>query len=154
MRNMLTCLLLVLGLTCSCSHKDTKDIGVDEFAELIGDSCVVLLDVRTDSEYAEEHIAGAINVDFHDNQFVELAKAAIKNQTATCPADSAKHAVIAVYCRSGRRSAAAADLLSQEGYDTRNLKGGIVAWKEANRPVTEASAPADSLATDSVTLSE
>jgi rhodanese-related sulfurtransferase len=42
---------------------------------------------------------------------------------------------IAVYCRSGRRSAGAAGKLAEEGYKLVNLKGGIIAWKEANMPV-------------------
>ena len=43
---------------------------------------------------------------------------------------------IAVYCRSGRRSANAAGKLADVGYKCVNLKGGIIAWKEANMPVT------------------
>ena len=43
---------------------------------------------------------------------------------------------IAVYCRSGRRSAGAAAKLGDCGYKLVNLKGGIIAWKEANMPVT------------------
>jgi L-ascorbate metabolism protein UlaG (beta-lactamase superfamily) len=43
---------------------------------------------------------------------------------------------IAVYCRSGRRSASAAERLAREGFQCVNLKGGIVAWKEARMPVT------------------
>ena len=43
---------------------------------------------------------------------------------------------IAVYCRSGRRSANAAGKLDGVGYKCVNLKGGIMAWKEANMPVT------------------
>jgi rhodanese-related sulfurtransferase len=42
---------------------------------------------------------------------------------------------IAVYCRSGRRSANAAGKLAAEGYRCVNLKGGIVAWKEADKPM-------------------
>ena len=42
---------------------------------------------------------------------------------------------IAVYCRSGRRSANAAGKLADVGYKCVNLKGGILAWKEANMPV-------------------
>jgi rhodanese-related sulfurtransferase len=42
---------------------------------------------------------------------------------------------IAVYCRSGRRSASAANRLAAEGYKCVNLKGGIIAWKEAGMPV-------------------
>ena len=46
-----------------------------------------------------------------------------------------KDKTIAVYCRSGRRSANAAGKLADVGYKCVNLKGGILAWKEANMPV-------------------
>ena len=46
-----------------------------------------------------------------------------------------KDKTIAIYCRSGRRSANAAGKLADVGYKCVNLKGGIIAWKEANMPV-------------------
>ena len=42
---------------------------------------------------------------------------------------------IAVYCRSGRRSANAAGKLADIGYKCVNLKGGIISWKDAGKPV-------------------
>jgi rhodanese-related sulfurtransferase len=50
---------------------------------------------------------------------------------ATLPLDKK----IAIYCRSGRRSANAAGRLAAEGYQCVNLKGGILAWKEAGKAV-------------------
>jgi len=47
-----------------------------------------------------------------------------------------KDKTIAIYCRSGRRSANAAGKLADVGYKCVNLKGGIIAWKEAGMPVT------------------
>ena len=41
--------------------------------------------------------------------------------------------VCAVYCRSGKRSAMAASLLSKEGFKVTNLLGGIIAWNEAKK---------------------
>ena len=40
-----------------------------------------------------------------------------------------------IYCRSGRRSANAAGKLADVGYKCVNLKGGILAWKDAGKPV-------------------
>ena len=45
--------------------------------------------------------------------------------------------VIAVYCRSGRRSANACSQLGAEGYKTVNLKGGIIAWTDDKKPVVK-----------------
>ena len=44
-----------------------------------------------------------------------------------------KHRACAVYCRSGKRSAMAASLLSKEGFKVTNLLGGIIAWNEAKK---------------------
>ena len=98
---------------------------VQGFAELVADTNVVVLDVRTASEFAEGHLERAINIDYHQNDFVEKAK-------ATLPLDKK----IAVYCRSGRRSVGVAGKLGDDGYKLVNLKGGIIAWKEADMPVT------------------
>lgn len=126
MKNVLTCLLAMFGLTSACSQKNYEDAGVKEFAEQIADPNVVILDVRTAEEYEEGHIHGAINIDQYPDDFVQKAKAAL-------PIDK----TIAIYCRSGRRSAHAATLLAAEGYKCVNLKGGIIAWSSANMPVTK-----------------
>ena len=124
MKKLLTCLLATLGLTTACGQQNFENADVQEFAELIADSNVVVLDVRTAAEFAEGHIQGAILIDQGQSDFMEKAK-------ATLPADK----TIAVYCRSGRRSANAAGRLADAGYKCVNLKGGIIAWKKANMPV-------------------
>ena len=124
MKKILTILLAAIGLNTACSQNfDNSD--VKEFAELISDSSVIILDVRTADEYAEGHIKGAILIDQGQSDFIEKAKAAL-------PIDKK----IAIYCRSGRRSANAAGKLGDIGYKCVNLKGGIIAWKEAGKPVT------------------
>ena len=124
MKKLLTCLLAMLGLNSACGQGNFENTDVQGFAELVADTNVVVLDVRTASEFAEEHLERAINIDYHQSDFVEKAK-------ATLPLDKK----IAIYCRSGRRSAGAAGKLSEEGYKLVNLKGGIIAWKEANMPI-------------------
>lgn len=124
MKKILTCLLAVLGLTSACGQSNFENTDVQGFAELIADSNVVILDVRTASEFAEGHIQGAILIDQGQPDFMEKVK-------ATLPTDK----TIAVYCRSGRRSANAAGKLGDIGYKCVNLKGGIIAWKEAGKPV-------------------
>ena len=125
MKRLLTCLLATLGLTTACGQQNFENVDVQGFAELVADTNVVVLDVRTAAEYAEGHIQGAILIDQEQSDFVEKAK-------ATLPTDK----TIAIYCRSGRRSANAAGKLADVGYKCVNLKGGIMAWQEANMPVT------------------
>ena len=126
MKKLLTCLLATLGLTTACGQQNFENAEVQEFAELIADSNVVVLDVRTAAEFAEGHIQGAVLIDQGQSDFMEKAK-------ATLPAGK----TIAVYCRSGRRSANAAGRLADAGYKCVNLKGGIIAWQGANMPVTK-----------------
>jgi len=125
MKKIITCLLAALGLTTACGHANYEDADVKGFSELIENPDVVLLDVRTADEYAEGHIDGAVLIDQGQDDFIEKAKATITTDKQ-----------IAVYCRSGRRSASAANRLAAEGYRCVNLKGGILAWKEAGMPVT------------------
>ena len=136
MKKILTLLLAALGLNTACSQ-NFENMEVKEFAELIADSIachtqtfrsenVVILDVRKADEFAEGHIKGAILIDQFQSDFVQQAKAKLP-----------KDKTIAIYCRSGRRSANAAGKLADVGYKCVNLKGGILAWKEANMPVTK-----------------
>ena len=129
MKKFLTLLLAVLGLNTACSQ-NYENYDVKEFAELITDSNVVILDVRKADEFAEGHITGAILLDQFQSDFLEQAQAKLP-----------KDKTIAIYCRSGRRSANAAGKLADVGYKCVNLKGGIIAWKEANMPVTKEDNP-------------
>ena len=125
MKKFLTLLLAVLGLNTACSQ-NYENYDVKEFAELITDSNVVILDVRKADEFAEGHITGAILIDQFQSDFLEQAQVKLP-----------KDKTIAIYCRSGRRSANAAGKLADVGYKCVNLKGGIIAWKEANMPVVK-----------------
>ena len=98
---------------------------MESFSRMISSPDVVVLDVRTAEEFAEGHLPGAINIDVKESNFLEKA-------VRTLPSDKK----IAVYCRSGRRSAQAAEQLASKGYQVTNLKGGIIAWKGKGKAVT------------------
>ena len=124
MKKILTCLLATLGIASACGQQNYENEDVQGFVALVADTNVVVLDVRTVAEFTEGHIEGAINIDQSQNNFVEKARTALPSEKT-----------IAVYCRSGRRSANAAGKLADIGYKCVNLKGGIIAWKEAGKPV-------------------
>ena len=138
MKKILTCLLATLGLSTACGQQNFENADVQGFAELIENPDVVVLDVRTASEYAEGHLVGALHIDQGQSDFMEKAKAALS-----------KDKRVAIYCRSGRRSANAAGKLAAEGYQCVNLKGGILAWKEAGKVVTTDSYEVDVFKTKS-----
>lgn len=125
MKKTIACLLASLGLNVACAQAGYENVDVKGFAELMENPNVVVLDVRSADEFKEGHIEGAVNIDQAQSNFIEKAKAAMSTDKT-----------IAVYCRSGRRSANAAGKLAAEGYKCVNLKGGILAWKEAGKPVT------------------
>ena len=132
--------LMILAIICiiavSCARVFTRgsatantnaltafsNVGVDEFQTLIADPNMQLLDVRTPEEFDEGHIAGATLVDVNDSSFVDRAVAILDKQRP-----------VAVYCRSGRRSARAANLLVAQGYTVTNLNGGVMAWQDAGK---------------------
>ncbi len=122
--------LCLVGLS-ACSHRTTdcrgahSDVSAATFAEAIEfRHNTVLLDVRTADEYAQGHLPGALLIDVNTDTFATAARRLIPLEK-----------VVAVYCRSGRRSKRAAELLAKEGYVALNLKGGITAWLQEGRPV-------------------
>ena len=138
MKKIITCLLATLGLTTACGQQNFKNVDVKGFSDLLKNPDVVVLDVRTAAEFKEGHIENAVNIDQSQSDFVEN----VKKQFAT-------DRQIAVYCRSGRRSANAANRLAAEGYTVVNLSGGILAWREANMPVMTMTYETDVFTTNS-----
>ncbi len=124
MKKIITCLLAAIGLASACGQQNFESIDVEGFSQRIQQDGVVLVDVRTAEEFAESHIEGALNIDQSQNDFLKRVKDEIPLEKT-----------IAVYCRSGRRSSNAASKMAAEGYRCVNLKGGIVAWKKAGKPV-------------------
>lgn len=124
-------LLLILMTMCTtqisgCNTNDNIiSVSALEFDKEIKADSVQLLDVRTPQEYAEGHIAGALNINVQSDDFQRVVE---KELT--------KDSTILVYCRSGRRSMEAAEILNKLGYKVINLKGGIIEWKEDGLPVT------------------
>ncbi|HPX27445.1 MAG TPA: rhodanese-like domain-containing protein [Treponemataceae bacterium] len=81
------------------------------------DSSVILIDVRTKEEYDEGRIPGALLLPY--DRITEKTASEIIQK---------KDSVIILYCRSGRRSAIAADTLRALGYTTIFDMGGIGSW--------------------------
>ncbi|WP_304999627.1 rhodanese-like domain-containing protein [Duncaniella muris] len=109
----------------SCTHNDNiVSVPAPEFEKEIKSDSVQLVDVRTPQEYAEGHIDGALNINVQSDDFKELAQRELS-----------KDSTVLVYCRSGRRSLDAAEMLTRLGYNVVNLKGGIIEWKEDGLPL-------------------
>jgi len=86
------------------------------------ESALFVLDVRTPEEFATGHVPGAVNVP-HDQ---------LANRLADVPRDKD----VVVYCRSGRRSQIATDILTMNGFKrVSHLEGDMIAWQEHARPL-------------------
>lgn len=123
---LLSVMALFTGCLTSCGQQDIKSVDADEFEKTISRDGVQLLDVRTEAEFNEGHIASdkVKNIDYRQPDFIEQADGELD-----------KGRPVAVYCRSGRRSMDAARLLAKRGFEVINLKRGILEWQEKGKPV-------------------
>ena len=114
---------LLFGISASCQQPTNQfeSVNAATFANLIADPTVQILDVRTTEEYAEGHIANSKHLDVIQEDFLNKAKQELN-----------KEQTVALYCRSGRRSKEAANLLSKEGFKVVELGGGFNEWKDTN----------------------
>lgn len=124
MKTLFADICLVFTALFSCQQKESsfKSVSVDEFAALIANPEVQLLDVRTVAEYSEGHIPNSININVLDDAFETVADSTLQ-----------KDKPVAVYCRSGKRSKKAASILSKKGYTIYDLDKGFMGWEEAGR---------------------
>ena len=115
--------LLVVGCGGGGSSEPEVNLSVDQTSQLIeSEADLQLVDVRTQEEWDEGHIAGAIHipVDELGGRLSELDKT---KPTVT-------------YCAAGGRSARALNLLEQEGFNTKgHLAKGIRGWMAAEKEV-------------------
>ena len=130
----LAALLLPLSL-CACApmagepsqaappaaaQADVVTITAQGLAARVAAGTVTLVDVRTDAEWAEGYLEGAIHMPIAS--FDPAALDGVDN--------------VVLYCKSSGRSARAARMLADHrGSQVEHLEGGITAWIEAGLPV-------------------
>ena len=103
-----------------------KETTVDEVKQKLdkGDK-VLLVDVREESEFAKDHLPGAIH----------LGKGVIERDVEARVLDVRTPMIL--YCGGGFRSAMAADNLQKMGYtNVLSMDGGVREWREKNYPMT------------------
>jgi rhodanese-related sulfurtransferase len=85
---------------------------------------LTLIDVREESEFAKDHLPGALHI----------GKGVLERDIETkCPDPSRE---LILYCGGGYRSALAADNLQKMGYtNVISMDGGIRGWREKNYPL-------------------
>ena len=110
-------LALVLLLT-ACAQAASYEQITQEEAKQIMDTTngYILLDTRTQEEYDQSHIPGALLIPH--TEIAQRAEEALPD----------KDQVILVYCRSGNRSKQASEVLAELGYTHVKEFGGIHTW--------------------------
>ncbi len=128
MKKLLFSILAALGLFANAqAQSEVEVLEPQAFIERVkADTSAIILDVRQPEEFAEGHLAQAINLDWL-NQTVFINGLAKLNKQKT----------YYIYCRSGRRSQAAAGKLKAEGFQVVDLKGGYLHWVELGLPVVK-----------------
>ena len=103
-----------------------QETNVDEVKErLDGGDKFLLIDVREESEFARDHLPGAIH----------LGKGIIERDIESRVPDL--NTLLVLYCGGGFRSALAADNLQKMGYtNVLSMDGGIRGWREKHFPLT------------------
>lgn len=93
-----------------------KNVRNEEFKKLMQNENTIVIDNRTKEEYETGHVEGAILIDYHSSDFEEKIAGLDRDKTYL------------IYCRSGRRSGAAMNLMKEYGFrEVYNLEGGIMA---------------------------
>lgn len=121
---LLLAVVAILTATSCQQASANNELKVAEFKQkLEATADKVLLDVRTPGEYAEGHLAGALNIDWNGGNFdAEIAKL-----------DKAKP--VFVYCLSGGRSGSAAAAMRSMGFkQVYEMKGGMIKWRSEGLP--------------------
>lgn len=122
MRKIILLLMMVLLTACATGKANTQEavymnITAQEAKQIMDrEEGYIILDVRTQEEYDQGHIPGAIVIPNTEIEARAEAELTDKNQ------------MILVYCRSGRRSKLAAEILVDLGYTNIKEFGGIIDW--------------------------
>ena len=119
MRNFfLTLTIISLFFNCNTtSNSIFQDINSDELELMIKKEDLILLDVRTPTEYSNGHLISALNINYYSDNFDKKIDELDKSKP------------IVVYCKSGGRSSKSALKLVEKGFEQiYNLKGGFDQW--------------------------
>jgi len=124
--HILLATLFFSAFILSCKAQNKTVLTANEFEnEITTKENIQLLDVRTPGEFFSGHISHALQADWNDQKEFERRIAFID-----------KDKPVYVYCLGGGRSASAADKMRKMGYsNVYELKGGINAWRAANKPL-------------------
>ena len=122
-KSLFILMLSILGFM-GCTAQNGSSIDSKEAYGLIKvDSNIAILDVRTAKEFADGHVAGAVNIDVNQADFAQKIDQLDRSKTYI------------VYCRSGRRSSKAVSIMASKGFkNLYNVSDGFLGWNKNGLP--------------------
>ena len=115
--------VIIYAFLLSCQSSVAQEIGADRLIELQSQGAVIV-DIRTDEEYSQGHIAGVKHIDFFSSDFSERMS------------EFDKDAMLVIHCASGGRSAKAVSQLKRLGFaQVHDYAGGMKDWLQKGYPV-------------------
>ena len=97
-----------------------KEYSASEVSEQMNDDSVILLDVRTHEERNHKHIKGSLHIPVNELSQKLKVLEKLREKEIIC------------YCHSGRRSFMATLMLTNNGFQAANMKGGMIEWNYLN----------------------
>ena len=122
-KSLFILMLSILGFI-GCTAQNGSSIDSKEAYRLIkADANIAILDVRTAKEFADGHVAGAVNIDVNQTDFAQKIDELDRSKTYI------------VYCRSGRRSRKAVGIMAAKGFkNLYNVSDGFAGWSKNGLP--------------------
>lgn len=122
-KSLFILMLSILGFM-GCTAQNGSSIDSKEAYGLIkADANIAILDVRTAKEFADGHVAGAVNIDVNQADFAQKIDELDRSKTYI------------VYCRSGRRSSRAVGIMATKGFkNLYNVSDGFLGWNKNGLP--------------------
>lgn len=122
-KSLFILMLSILGFM-GCTAQNGSSIDSKEAYGLIkADSNIAILDVRTAKEFADGHVAGAVNIDVNQADFAQKIDQLDRSKTYI------------VYCRLGRRSSKAVGIMATKGFkNLYNVSDGFLGWNKNGLP--------------------
>jgi len=120
MRRVLSPFILVVMLSCGSPEYISPDV----LSSMLTGEKNVIIDLRNEKKFADGHILGAINAEYHEATFLRDIKKIDKESR------------IVLYCGEGIKSDKAADVMRKEGFrKIMILQGGYNRWLGEGRSV-------------------
>lgn len=116
-------------LSCGINKLEKKGVYVElpasDYLQYVEDSTVNIIDVRTEKEYQESHIEGAVNASYFSGNFKDIIDTLHLNASKTT----------LIYCETQHRSLFAAKVLYKKGFDNIiDLDRGMRIWRKESFP--------------------